>query len=212
MQNIRLNKTSYIMDFGSTVNAATKMVNSLMKLETKSDISTSYNSIVMMHVESSDGDRRNNKHYEYNYLMYIDDTGVGYPLNTLISNSVVNDDLSAPKIICITPVIEPTTTTATALENEALIATIDAQNGQITELSDALISIINILNNSSVKASLGITNNINLNAAINSASEKVNKVLSETAESKISKYASANTDLNTDKWSSLSGNSVGTFE
>lgn len=141
------------MEFPTRDTLQQNQINNLHKLKYESLIENSYNSLTLVNVHNNDYS------YQYNYLVFIDGEGNGYPLNGIIHTSPETTSST------ITPyTIQPGVIFTDELYGEASTNTIDTQNEIIEELSNAITNIVNLLNNSAVSTALGIDNNANPDA------------------------------------------------
>lgn len=161
-QDIKINKISYVMDFPTDTAELETAIENLHKTPMISYIANSYNSIVLVNAHDAE-----NKH-QYNYLMMIDENGIGFPINSLIYNS---DGLSDDS--------ETISSGSTSIDPKLKITNLDAQNynhtitansslslsDTVANLSSAVANIMNIFNNSGVQTSLGLNSGANSDAA-----------------------------------------------
>lgn len=84
MNNIPIKKITYTYDgFGTDI---VSQLNSLSYMTINTDVKETYDSVVVLHVK----DKQNS--YHFNTLYYVDDTGCGMPLNSLVKLSVETTD------------------------------------------------------------------------------------------------------------------------
>lgn len=151
-KNIPISKISYLYEdwkYPDDKNAITYIV----KKPIYSYIESSYNSIVMMNVYN--GDKTNPM--EYNYLVFIDENGVGHPLNSVTysaasSSSTIND----PGITCVYPPIEITNLLDNYPTIEGTLKAVNEINTTVNTLSLAVENIVNVLNDSRIRTTLGL--------------------------------------------------------
>lgn len=155
-KNIPISKISYLYKGWNDL-ADKNVVTYILQKPIYSYIESSYNSIVMMNVHNDDNS------YEFNYLVFIDENGVGSPLYsvTSTSNTQGNDG-----VIAIHPRIEVNNLSYNAHNDELTLNTINEINSNVETLSSAVSNIIKVLNNKSVHTILGL-NGSNKDAAVN---------------------------------------------
>ena len=164
-KNIPISKISYLYK-GWKPND--ENVTNILQKPIYSYIESSYNSIVMMNVHNEDNS------YEFNYLVFIDENGVGSPLYsvTSTSNTQGNDG-----VIAIYPRIEVNNLSYYAHNDELTLNTINEINSNVANLSSAVSNIVQVLNNKSVQTILGLSgSNKDAAANINNATKYVGLV------------------------------------
>ena len=155
-KNIPISKISYLYK-GWTDPADKNVVTYILQKPIYSYIESSYNSIVMMNVHSEDNS------YEFNYLVFIDENGVGSPLYSVTSAPKTSDNKG---VIAIHPRIEVNNLSYNAHNDELTLNTINEINSNVETLSSAVSNIVKVLNNKSVHTILGL-NSSNKDAAAN---------------------------------------------
>ena len=155
-KNIPISKISYLYK-GWNEQSDKNVVTYILQKPIYSYIESSYNSIVMMNVHNE------GHSYEFNYLVFIDENGVGSPLYsvTSTSNTQGNDG-----VIAIYPRIEVNNLSYNAHKDELSLNTINEINSNVANLSSAVSNIVKVLNNKSVHTILGL-NGSNKDAAAN---------------------------------------------
>ena len=155
-KNIPISKISYLYKGWEPTDES---VTYILQKPIYSYIESSYNSIVMMNVHNDDP----NNSYEFNYLVFIDENGVGSPLYSVTSTSKTsyNDG-----VIAIHPRIEVNNLSYNAHKDELTLNTINEINSNVANLSSAVSNIVKVLNNKSVHTILGL-NGSNKDAAAN---------------------------------------------
>ena len=153
-KNIPISKISYLYKGWKPTDES---VTYILQKPIYSYIESSYNSIVMMNVHNEDNS------YEFNYLVFIDENGVGSPLYSVTSTSKTsyNDG-----VIAIHPRIEVNNLSYYAHNDELSLNTINEINSNVETLSSAVSNIVKVLNNKSVHTILGL-NSSNKDAAAN---------------------------------------------
>lgn len=153
-KNIPISKISYLYKGWEPTDES---VTYILQKPIYSYIESSYNSIVMMNVHNE------GHSYEFNYLVFIDENGVGSPLYsvTSTSNTQGNDG-----VIAIHPRIEVNNLSYNAHNDELTLNTINEINSNVETLSSAVSNIVKVLNNKSVHTILGL-NSSNKDAAAN---------------------------------------------
>ena len=154
-KNIPISKISYLYK-GWNEQSDKNVVTYILQKPIYSYIESSYNSIVMMNVHNEDNS------YEFNYLVFIDENGVGSPLYSVTSTSKTsyNDG-----VIAIHPRIEVNNLSYNAHKDELTLNTINEINSNVETLSSAVSNIVKVLNNKSVHTILGL-NGSNKDAAV----------------------------------------------
>ena len=155
-KNIPISKISYLYK-GWDDPTDKNVVTNILQKPIYSYIESSYNSIVMMNVHNDDNS------LEYNYLVFVDENGVGHPLNSVTSYSTTSDNNG---IICVYPRIEVNNLSYHAHNDELTLNTINEINSNVETLSSAVSNIVKVLNNKSVHTILGL-NSSNKDAAAN---------------------------------------------
>ena len=155
-KNIPISKISYLYK-GWTDPADKNVVTYILQKPIYSYIESSYNSIVMMNVHNE------GHSYEFNYLVFIDENGVGSPLYSVTSAPKTSDNKGA---IAIYPRIEVNNLSYYAHNDELSLNTINEINSNVETLSSAVSNIVKVLNNKSVHTILGL-NSSNKDAAAN---------------------------------------------
>ena len=168
-KNIPISKISYLYK-GWNEQSDKNVVTYILQKPIYSYIESSYNSIVMMNVHSDDPDNS----YEFNYLVFIDENGVGSPLYSVTSTSKTSDNNG---VIAIYPRIEVNNLSYYAHNDELALNTINEINLNVANLSSAVSNIVKVLNNKGVHTILGL-NGSNTDAAtqLNSATKYVELV------------------------------------
>ena len=155
-KNIPISKISYLYK-GWNDQSDKDVVTHILQKPIYSYIESSYNSIVMMNVHNEDNS------YEFNYLVFIDENGVGSPLYSVTSAPKASDNKGA---IAIYPRIEVNNLSYNAHNDELTLNTINEINLNVANLSSAVSNIVKVLNNKSVHTILGL-NGSNKDAAVN---------------------------------------------
>lgn len=153
-KNIPISKISYLYKGWEPTDES---VTYILQKPIYSYIESSYNSIVMMNVHNDDNS------YEFNYLVFIDENGVGNPLYSVTSASKKSDNKG---VISIYPRIEVNNLSYNAHNDELTLNTINEINSNVETLSSAVSNIVQVLNNKSVHTILGL-NSSNKDAAAN---------------------------------------------
>lgn len=153
-KNIPISKISYLYKGWEPTDES---VTYILQKPIYSYIESSYNSIVMMNVHNDDNS------YEFNYLVFIDENGVGSPLYSVKSTSNTQGNDGA---IAIYPRIEVNNLSYNAHKDELTLNTINEINSNVETLSSAVSNIVKVLNNKSVHTILGL-NSSNKDAAAN---------------------------------------------
>ena len=153
-KNIPISKISYLYKGWKPTDES---VTHILQKPIYSYIESSYDSIVMMNVHNE------NHSLEYNYLVFIDENGVGHPLYSVTSASTTPDNKD---IIAIYPRIEVNNLSYNAHNDELTLNTINEINSNVETLSSAVSNIVKVLNNKSVHTILGL-NSSNKDAAAN---------------------------------------------
>ena len=153
-KNIPISKISYLYKGWKPTDES---VTYILQKPIYSYIESSYNSIVMMNVHNEDNS------YEFNYLVFIDENGVGSPLYSVTSAPKTSDNKGA---IAIYPRIEVNNLSYNAHNDELTLNTINEINSNVETLSSAVSNIVKVLNNKSVHTILGL-NSSNKDAAAN---------------------------------------------
>ena len=155
-KNIPISKISYLYK-GWNDQSDKDVVTNILQKPIYSYIESSYNSIVMMNVHNDDNS------YEFNYLVFIDENGIGSPLYSVTSAPKTSDNKGA---IAIYPRIEVNNLSYNAHNDELTLNTINEINSNVANLSSAVSNIVKVLNNKSVHTILGL-NGSNKDAAAN---------------------------------------------
>lgn len=153
-KNIPISKISYLYKGWEPTDES---VTYILQKPIYSYIESSYNSIVMMNVHNE------GHSYEFNYLVFIDENGVGSPLYSVTSTPKTSDNKGA---IAIYPRIEVNNLSYNAHNDELTLNTINEINSNVETLSSAVSNIVKVLNNKSVHTILGL-NSSNKDAAAN---------------------------------------------
>ena len=166
-KNIPISKISYLYK-GWNEQSDKNVVTYILQKPIYSYIESSYNSIVMMNVHNEDNS------YEFNYLVFIDENGVGSPLYSITSAPKASDNNG---VIAIYPRIEVNNLSYYAHNDELALNTINEINSNVANLSSAVSNIVKVLNNKGVHTILGL-NGSNTDAAtqLNSATKYVGLV------------------------------------
>ena len=166
-KNIPISKISYLYK-GWTDPADKNVVTYILQKPIYSYIESSYNSIVMMNVHNE------GHSYEFNYLVFIDENGVGNLLYSVVSTSKTsyNDG-----VIAIHPRIEVNNLSYNAHKDELTLNTINEINLNVANLSSAVSNIVQVLNNKGVHTTLGLNGgNTDAAAQLKSATKYVGLV------------------------------------
>ena len=155
-KNIPISKISYLYKGWKPTDES---VTYILQKPIYSYIESSYNSIVMMNVHNDDPDNS----YEFNYLVFIDENGVGSPLYSVTSAPKTSDNNG---VIAIHPRIEVNNLSYNAHKDELTLNTINEINLNVANLSSAVSNIVQVLNNKGVHTTLGL-NGGNKDAAAN---------------------------------------------
>ena len=155
-KNIPISKISYLYK-GWNDQSDKDVVTNILQKPIYSYIESSYNSIVMMNVHNDDNS------YEFNYLVFIDENGIGSPLYSVTSAPKPSDNKG---VIAIYPRIEVNNLSYNAHNDEITLNTINEINSNVETLSSAVSNIVKVLNNKSVHTILGL-NGSNKDAAAN---------------------------------------------
>ena len=166
-KNIPISKISYLYK-GWDDPTDKNVVTYILQKPIYSYIESSYNSIVMMNVHNDDNS------LEYNYLVFVDENGVGHPLNSVTSYSTTSDNNG---IICVYPRIEVNNLSYNAHNDELTLNTINEINSNVETLSSAVSNIVQVLNNKGVHTTLGLNGgNTDAAAQLKSATKYVGLV------------------------------------
>ena len=166
-KNIPISKISYLYK-GWDDPTDKNVVTYILQKPIYSYIESSYNSIVMMNVHNDDNS------LEYNYLVFVDENGVGHPLNSITSYSTTSDNNG---IICVYPRIEVNNLSYNARNDELSLNTINEINSNVANLSSAVSNIVQVLNNKGVHTTLGLNGgNTDAAAQLKSATKYVGLV------------------------------------
>ena len=186
-KNIPISKISYLYKGWQPTD---ENVTNILQKPIYSYIESSYNSIVMMNVHNDDNS------YEFNYLVFIDENGVGSPLYSVVTSAPNTYDNNG--VIAIYPKIEVNNLSYYAHNDELSLNTINEINSNVANLSSAVSNIVKVLNNKSVHTILGL-NGSNKDAAVNlnNATELVELVNDRYYVS--SDMAQASTQVSTQK-------------
>ena len=179
-KNIPISKISYLYK-GWTDASDENVITDILQKPIYSYIESSYNSIVMMNVHN-DGE---NNSLEYNYLVFIDENGIGHPLYSVTSASTTSDN-SGP--ICVYPKIEINNLSGNYHTAESALNTVDEINSNVATLSSAVSNIVQVLNDRGVQTILGL-NAGNTDAYTHAAHA------AEYAEQVNSRYTSTNAEM-----------------
>lgn len=166
-KNIPISKISYLYK-GWNDPTDKNVVTYILQKPIYSYIESSYNSIVMMNVHNDDNS------YEFNYLVFIDENGVGSPLYSVTSapKTSYNDG-----VIAIHPRIEVNNLSYNAHKDELTLNTINEINLNVANLSSAVSNIVQVLNNKGVHTTLGLNGgNTDAAAQLKSATKYVGLV------------------------------------
>ena len=142
-KNIPISKISYLYKGWNDLTDK-NVVTYILQKPIYSYIESSYNSIVMMNVHNE------GHSYEFNYLVFIDENGVGSPLYSVTSTSNTQGNDGA---IAIYPRIEVNNLSYNAHNDELTLNTINEINSNVEILSSAVSNIVKVLNNKSVNSS-----------------------------------------------------------
>lgn len=187
-KNIPISKISYLYK-GWNNQSDKDVVTNILQKPIYSYIESSYNSIVMMNVHNEDNS------YEFNYLVFIDENGVGSPLYSVTSAPKTSDNKGA---IAIYPRIEVNNLSYYAHKDELSLNTINEINSNVETLSSAVSNIVKVLNNKSVHTILGLNgSNKDASVNLNNATELVELVNDRYYVS--SDMAQASTQVSTQK-------------
>ena len=166
-KNIPISKISYLYK-GWDDPTDKNVVTNILQKPIYSYIESSYNSIVMMNVHNDDNS------LEYNYLVFVDENGVGHPLNSVTSYSTTSDNNG---IICVYPRIEVNNLSYNAHNDELSLNTINEINLNVANLSSAVSNIVQVLNHRGVHTTLGLNgSNTDAAAQLKSATKYVGLV------------------------------------
>ena len=166
-KNIPISKISYLYK-GWNDQSDKDVVTHILQKPIYSYIESSYNSIVMMNVHNEDNS------YEFNYLVFIDENGVGSPLYSVTSAPKTSDNKGA---IAIYPRIEVNNLSYNAHNDELTLNTINEINLNVANLSSAVSNIVQVLNNKGVHTTLGLNGgNTDAAAQLKSATKYVGLV------------------------------------
>ena len=160
-KNIPISKISYLYKGWKPTDES---VTYILQKPIYSYIESSYNSIVMMNVHNDDPDNS----YEFNYLVFIDENGIGSPLYSVTSAPKTSDNNG---VIAIYPRIEVNNLSYYAHNDELALNTINEINSNVANLSSAVSNIVQVLNNKGVHTTLG------LNGGNKDAAAKLNNAL-----------------------------------
>ena len=164
-KNIPISKISYLYKGWKPTDES---VTYILQKPIYSYIESSYNSIVMMNVHNEDNS------YEFNYLVFIDENGVGSPLYSVTSTSKTSDNNG---VIAIYPRIEVNNLSYYAHNDELALNTINEINLNVANLSSAVSNIVQVLNNKGVHTTLGLNGgNTDAAAQLKSATKYVGLV------------------------------------
>ena len=187
-KNIPISKISYLYKGWEPTDES---VTYILQKPIYSYIESSYNSIVMMNVHNDDPDNS----YEFNYLVFIDENGIGNPLYSVVSTSKISYNGGA---IAIYPRIEVNNLSYNAHNDELTLNTINEINSNVETLSSAVSNIVKVLNNKSVQTILGLNgSNKDAAASLNNALDLVELVNDRYYIS--SDMAQASTQVSTQK-------------
>ena len=166
-KNIPISKISYLYK-GWNDQSDKDVVTNILQKPIYSYIESSYNSIVMMNVHNDDNS------YEFNYLVFIDENGVGSPLYSVTSAPKPSDK---DGVIAIYPKIEVNNLSYYAHNDELSLNTINEINSNVANLSSAVSNIVQVLNNKGVHTTLGLNgSNTDAAAQLKSATKYVGLV------------------------------------
>ena len=164
-KNIPISKISYLYKGWKPTDES---VTYILQKPIYSYIESSYNSIVMMNVHNEDNS------YEFNYLVFIDENGVGSPLYSVTSAPKTSDNNG---VIAIYPRIEVNNLSYYAHNDELALNTINEINSNVANLSSAVSNIVKVLNNKGVHTILGLSgSNTDAATQLNSATKYVELV------------------------------------
>ena len=166
-KNIPISKISYLYKGWEPTDES---VTNILQKPIYSYIESSYNSIVMMNVHNDDPDNS----YEFNYLVFIDENGIGSPLYSVTSAPKPSDNKG---VIAIYPRIEVNNLSYNAHKDELTLNTINEINLNVANLSSAVSNIVQVLNNKGVHTTLGLNGgNTDAAAQLKSATKYVGLV------------------------------------
>lgn len=163
-KNIKINRISYTLEFGNNSDVQNAQIQQLVSSPFVSYVETSYNSLALVCAEGG----KNGNSYQYNYLMYIDEYGYGYPINSIV-NTNINIGEGEKPIICIYPRIEFNTVDYGRIVNISHDNSLINQGAAIAEMSATLNNVVNVLNNDAVRGALGLLNNTETSEELASA-------------------------------------------
>lgn len=158
-KNIKINRISYSLNFSSDETTQNEQIQALVSNPFISYVGTTYNTIAVVSAEGNS--------YQYNYLMYIDRYGYGFPLNSIVHTS--NEPESATPVIYIYPRIEFNTVNYNRLVNVATDNSLINQGAAIAAMNATLKNVVNLLSSNSVIGALGLMNNEETTAEISEA-------------------------------------------
>ena len=163
-KNISISKISYLYE-GWTDGSDEGIITDILQKPIYSYIESSYNSIVMMNVHNGN----ENNSLEYNYLVFIDENGVGHPLYSVTEASTTSEN-SGP--ICVYPKIEINNLSGNYHTAENALNTVNEINSNVAALSSAVSNIVQVLNDRGVQTILGLNaGNTDAAAHVNYATE-----------------------------------------
>ncbi len=156
-KNIKINRISYTLEFGNNSEVQNAQIQQLVSSPFVSYVETSYNSLALVCAEGG----KNGNSYQYNYLMYIDECGYGYPINSIVNINAgnINTGEGEEPVIYIYPRIEFNTVDYGRIVNASQTNSLISQGAAIAEINATLNSVINVLNNDAVRGALGLLNN-----------------------------------------------------
>ena len=163
-KNIPISKISYLYK-GWTDPSDESVITDILQKPIYSYIESSYNSIVMMNVHNDD----ESNSLEYNYLVFIDENGVGHPLNSIIKTSTESNNIG---LTCVYPKIEIHNLSGNYHTVESTLNTVNEINSNVAALSSAVSNIVEVLNDRGVQTILGLNGgNTDAAAHVNVATE-----------------------------------------
>lgn len=163
-KNIPISKISYLYK-GWTDASDESVITDILQKPIYSYIESSYNSIVMMNVHNDD----ESNSLEYNYLVFIDENGVGHPLYSVTSTLTTPD---SHDVICVYPKIEINNLSGNYHTVENTLNTVNEINSNVATLSSAVSNIVQVLNDRGIQTILGLNGgNTDAAAHVNYATE-----------------------------------------
>lgn len=179
-KNIPISKISYLYK-GWTDPSDKNVITDILQKPIYSYIESSYNSIIMMNVHNDD----ESNSLEYNYLVFIDENGVGHPLYSVTATSAASDGIN---LISVYPKIEINNLSGKYHTVENTINTVNEINSNVATLSSAVSNIVQVLNDRGVQTILG------LNAGNTDAYTHVNYA-TQYSDHVSSRYTSTNAEM-----------------